>query len=214
MGKEIIQNISELLQQGRAKEVQNLVGKALEEGISPDQILSDGLLSGMSIIGEKFKANEVYVPEVLIASRATNAGMEVLKPYLVDEEVKPLGKVVIGTVQGDLHDIGKNLVKIMFQGAGFTVIDLGIDVPAEKFIEAIKKEEPQIVAMSALLTTTMTEMEKVIEAIKRENLRDSLYIMVGGAPVTDNFAQKIGADAYAPDAATAASIAKEKMLSA
>lgn len=214
MGKEIIQNISELLQQGRAKEVQNLVGKALEEGISPDQILSDGLLSGMSIIGEKFKANEVYVPEVLIASRAMNAGMEVLKPYLVDEEVKPLGKVVIGTVQGDLHDIGKNLVKIMFQGAGFTVIDLGIDVPAEKFIEAIKKEEPQIVAMSALLTTTMTEMEKVIEAIKRENLRDSLYIMVGGAPVTDNFAQKIGADAYAPDAATAASIAKEKMLSA
>ena len=214
MEKEIIQSISEFLQQGRAKEVQNLVSQALAEGISPNQILTDGLLHGMSIIGEKFKVNEVYVPEVLIASRAMNAGMEVLKPYLVDEDVKPLGKVVLGTVQGDLHDIGKNLVKIMLQGAGFTVIDLGIDVPAEKFVEAIKNEQPQIVAMSALLTTTMTQMETVIAAIKRENLRDAVYIMVGGAPVTTQFAEKIGADAYAPDAATAASVAKEKMLRA
>lgn len=214
MENEIILNISEYLQQGRAKEVQNLVSKALEEGICPGQILSDGLLSGMSIIGEKFKVNEVYVPEVLIASRAMNAGMEVLKPHLIETEVKPIGKVIIGTVQGDLHDIGKNLVKIMLQGAGFTVVDLGVDVSVEKFIKAIIEEKPQVVAMSALLTTTMSGMEGIIEAIKRENLRDSLYIMAGGAPVTESFARKIGADAYAPDAATAAGIAKTQMLSA
>lgn len=206
-----LEQISEYLQQGRAKNVQELVSQALTEGIAAGKILSQGLLAGMSVIGEKFKVNEVYVPDVLIASRAMNAGMEVLKPHLMGSDIKPVGKVILGTVEGDLHDIGKNLVKIMFQGAGFEVSDLGVDVSAEKFITAIKTERPQIIAMSALLTTTMINMDKVVKAIVKEGLRDQVLIMAGGAPVTENFTQSIGADLYAPDAASAAQAARERL---
>lgn len=206
-----MEQISEYLQQGRAKNVQELVSQALTEGIAAGKILSQGLLAGMSVIGEKFKVNEVYVPDVLIASRAMNAGMEVLKPHLMGSDIKPVGKVILGTVEGDLHDIGKNLVKIMFQGAGFEVSDLGVDVSAEKFITAIKTERPQIIAMSALLTTTMINMDKVVKAIVKEGLRDQVLIMAGGAPVTENFTQSIGADLYAPDAASAAQAARERL---
>lgn len=208
---EILEQISELLQQGRAKEIQEAVKKALDQGLKPQEIISGGLLAGMSVIGAKFKVNEVYVPDVLIASRAMNAGMETLKPYIVEADMKPIGKVVLGTVEGDLHDIGKNLVKIMFEGAGFEVIDLGIDVPTDRFVAKVKEEKPQILAMSALLTTTMTNMEKVIKAVEKEGLREGLLIMVGGAPVTESFAQSIGADLYAPDAASAAELAKAKV---
>lgn len=207
----ILEQISELLQQGRAKEVQEAVKKALDTGLQPQEIIANGLLAGMSIIGAKFKVNEVYVPDVLIASRAMNAGMETLKPYIVEADIKPIGKIVLGTVEGDLHDIGKNLVKIMFEGAGFQVFDLGIDVPADRFVAKVKEEKPQILAMSALLTTTMTNMEKVIKAVEKEGLRAGLLIMVGGAPVTESFAQSIGADLYAPDAASAAEVAREKV---
>jgi 5-methyltetrahydrofolate--homocysteine methyltransferase len=208
---EILEQISELLQQGRAKEVQEAVKKALDTGLQPQEIIANGLLAGMSIIGAKFKVNEVYVPDVLIASRAMNAGMETLKPYIVEADIKPIGKIVLGTVEGDLHDIGKNLVKIMFEGAGFQVFDLGIDVPADRFVAKVKEEKPQILAMSALLTTTMTNMEKAIKAVEKEGLRAGLLIMVGGAPVTESFAQSIGADLYAPDAASAAEVAREKV---
>lgn len=200
--------ISEMLQQGRAKNVQEMIGKALEEGASPKDILTQGMLAGMAIIGEKFKNNEIYVPDVLIAARAMNAGMDILKPHLIGADIQPVGKIILGTVQGDLHDIGKNLVKIMFQGAGFEVIDMGVDVSAEKFIAKIKEDKPQIIAMSALLTTTMINMEKVIGALKQEGLREQLIVMIGGAPVTESFANSIGADLYAPDAASAAQAAK------
>lgn len=208
----VLEQISEYLQQGKAKNVQELVNQALSEGIGAGEILSQGLLAGMSVIGAKFKVNEVYVPDVLIASRAMNAGMEALKPHLIGSDIKPVGKVILGTVEGDLHDIGKNLVKIMFQGAGFDVVDLGVDISAEKFVAALKAEQPQIIAMSALLTTTMINMEKIIKAIVKEGLRDQVLIMVGGAPVTENFAQSIGADLYAEDAASAAQAARERLL--
>ncbi len=207
----ILEQISELLQQGRAKEIQETVKKALEEGHDPQTIIDEGLLAGMSVIGAKFKVNEVYVPDVLIASRAMNAGMEVLKPYMVEGQMKTIGKVVIGTVEGDLHDIGKNLVRIMFESVGFEVLDLGVDVSTEQFLAKVEEEKPDILAMSALLTTTMTNMEKVIKAVEKKGLRQNLLIMVGGAPVTENFALSIGADLYAPDAASAAELARQKV---
>jgi 5-methyltetrahydrofolate--homocysteine methyltransferase len=207
----VLEQISELLQQGRAKNVQELVEKALREGTGAKDILSQGLLAGMAVIGEKFKNNEVYVPDVLIAARAMNAGMEALKPHLVGVDIQPAGKIILGTVQGDLHDIGKNLVKIMFQGAGFEVIDMGINVSPEQFITKLKEEKPQILAMSALLTTTMVNMEKVIKELEKEGLREQVIVMVGGAPLTDSFARSIGADIYAPDAASAAQAARERM---
>ena len=200
----LLNEISTFLQQGRAKNVKELVQKALDEGVDPKTILNDGLLDGMSIIGEKFKNNEVYVPEVLIAARAMYAGMEVLKPALTETGVESKGKVVLGTVKGDLHDIGKNLVKMMMEGRGLEVVDLGIDVPPEKFIEAAKEHNAQVIACSALLTTTMTEMQNVVEAAKEAGIRDQVTIMVGGAPVTENFCKSIGADIYRPDAASAA----------
>jgi corrinoid protein of di/trimethylamine methyltransferase len=200
----LVQEISQYLQQGRAKNVKELVQKALEEGIDAKTILNEGLLDGMSIIGEKFKNNEVYVPEVLIAARAMYAGMDILKPILTSTGVESIGKVVIGTVKGDLHDIGKNLVKMMMEGRGLEVIDLGVDVPPEKFIDSAKEQNAQIIACSALLTTTMTEMKNVVEAAKEAGIRDKVTIMVGGAPVTDNFCKSIGADIYTPDAASAA----------
>lgn len=200
----LLNEISGYLQQGRAKNVKELVQQAIDEGMDPKAILNEGLLDGMSIIGEKFKNNEVYVPEVLIAARAMYAGMEILKPILTETGVESVGKVVIGTVKGDLHDIGKNLVKMMMEGRGLEVIDLGIDVSPEKFVEAAKENDAQIIACSALLTTTMTEMKNVVEVAKESGIRDQVTIMVGGAPVTDNFCNSIGADIYTADAASAA----------
>ncbi|NLM79969.1 MAG: cobalamin-binding protein [Clostridiales bacterium] len=204
----LLEQISTAVQQGKAKDVVALVQEALDSGTTAQQILDEGLLKGMSIIGVKFKNNEVFVPEVLIAARALNRGTELLKPRLVEEGVEPIGRVVIGTVKGDLHDIGKNLVKMMLEGAGFAVIDLGVDVSEEKFIEAVKEHKPQILALSALLTTTMNNQQTVIEALKAADLRNKVKVMVGGAPVTQSFCDLIGADAYAPDAASAAEVAK------
>lgn len=205
----ILNEISLNLQQGRAKNVKELVQKAIDDGMNAETILEEGLLSGMSIIGEKFKNNEVYVPDVLIAARAMNAGSELLKPLLVSSGVKAKGKVVLGTVKGDLHDIGKNLVRMMMEGKGLEVIDLGIDVPTDKFITAAVENEAQVIACSALLTTTMGEMKNVVEAAKNAGIRDKVAIMIGGAPVNDNFCKSIGADAYEPDAASAADTAAE-----
>ena len=203
-----LNNISEALQSGRAEKVRELVKQALDEDIIPKKILEDGLIKGMSIIGEKFKKNEVYVPEVLIAARAMHAGMDVLRPKLVETGVKNIGKVAIGTVKGDLHDIGKNLVKMMLEGAGFEVVDLGVDVSVDKFVEAVKEHQPNIIGMSALLTTTMVNMPEVIKALDIAGLRDKVKVMVGGAPITQNYANQIGADGYSPDAASAADKAK------
>lgn len=205
----ILNEISQYLQQGRAKNVKELVQKAIDDGMDAKTILEEGLLSGMSIIGAKFKNNEVYVPEVLIAARAMNAGSELLKPLLISSGVKAAGKVVLGTVKGDLHDIGKNLVRMMMEGKGLEVVDIGIDVPAEKFVSAAKESGAQIIACSALLTTTMNEMKNVVEAAKEAGIRDSVTIMIGGAPVTDSFCKSIGADIYTPDAASAADAAAD-----
>jgi corrinoid protein of di/trimethylamine methyltransferase len=203
----ITEEISKFLQQGRANNVKELVAKALEEGISAQEILNEGLLSGMSIIGEKFKNNEVYVPEVLIAARAMNAGMEVLKPMLVSANVKAKGKAVLGTVKGDLHDIGKNLVKIMLEGKGIEVVDLGVNVSAETFVDTAIKEDANIIACSALLTTTMMVMKDVVREAENKGIKGKIKLMVGGAPVTQNFCDSIGADFYASDAASASDVA-------
>ncbi|NLT97017.1 MAG: cobalamin-binding protein [Christensenellaceae bacterium] len=203
----IFEEMSSFLQQGRAPKVKELVSQALENGEDPKRILEEGLLAGMAVIGAKFKNNEVYVPEVLIAARAMNAGMEVLKPALASGNVKAIGKAILGTVKGDLHDIGKNLVKIMLEGKGIEVIDLGTDVPPEKFIQAAIDNDAKIVAASALLTTTMGVMKDVVDKALEMGVRDKVAIMVGGAPVTENFKDSIGADYYAPDAASAADVA-------
>jgi len=200
--------ISEALQRGDAEKVEELVKKALEENLTPKKILEDGLIKGMDIIGIKFKKNEVYVPEVLIAARAMHAGMSILRPKLIETGVKNIGTVAIGTVKGDLHDIGKNLVKMMLEGAGFEVVDLGVDVSAEKYVEAVKEHKPNIIGMSALLTTTMVNMAEVIKALEAAGLRDKVKIMIGGAPITQNYADQIGADGYSPDAASAVDKAK------
>ena len=202
-----LEDISALLQKGRANEVKANVQKAIDEGIPAKSILEDGLMAGMNIIGGKFKRNEVYVPEVLIAARAMNAGLEPLKPLLASSGVKARGIVVIGTVKGDLHDIGKNLVKMMMEGKGLEVHDLGVDVASDKFVAAAKEHKADIVCCSALLTTTMNEMKGVVEAFRGSGIRDKLTIMVGGAPVTDSFCKSIGADLYSADAASAAEAA-------
>ncbi|GAG54955.1 unnamed protein product, partial [marine sediment metagenome] len=198
-----LNNVSEALQRGNAEKVGELVKQALEENLLPKDILENGLIKGMDIIGAKFKKNEVYVPEVLIAARAMHAGMSILRPKLAETGVKNIGTIVIGTVKGDLHDIGKNLVKMMLEGAGFEVIDLGIDVSSDKFVEAVKEHKPNIIAMSALLTTTMVNMPEVIKALEAAGLRDKVKIMIGGAPITQNYADQIGADGCSPDAASA-----------
>ena len=201
---QILEEISAALQQGKLKVVTELVTKAMGDGISAKDILEGGLLAGMGVIGEKFKNNEVYVPEVLIAARAMNGGAALLKSALAEEGVESSGTVVLGTVKGDLHDIGKNLVKMMMEGKGLKVVDMGVDVPADKFIETAKAENAHIVACSALLTTTMSEMKNVVEAANIAGIRDKLKIMIGGAPITQEFCKSIGADLYAPDAASAA----------
>lgn len=209
---EVLQTISEVLQKGNAKLVGEKTQEALDQGLSPAEILNDGLLAGMAVIGKKFKNNEVYVPEVLIAARAMHAGLNVLQPKLVESGTKPVGTVVLGTVKGDVHDIGKNLVGMMMVGAGLEVIDIGIDVSKEKFIEAIQTHKPKILALSALLTTTMPELKTVIDAVTKAGLRDQVKIMVGGAPVNAEFAKEIGADGYSPDAGSAAEMAKQFAL--
>ena len=205
----IIQEISENLQKGKAKVVKELVQKAIDEGASIELILNEGLLQGMTIIGEKFKNNEVYVPEVLVAARAMNAGTQLLKPLLLERGITANGKVCIGTVQGDLHDIGKNLVKMMLEGKGLEVVDLGTDVSPETFVQTAIDEGCQVICCSALLTTTMGVMEEVVKTAERMGVRDKVSIMVGGAPVNEDFCKKIGADAYTVDAASAAEVAVE-----
>ena len=202
--------LAENLINGKANEVKELTQKALDEGVSPGEVLNGGLIKGMNVVGERFKNNEFYVPEVLIAARAMHAGMDILKPKLAESGVKPVGRVLLGTVKGDLHDIGKNLVAMMLEGAGFEVVDLGIDVSPEKFVEAVK-EGGDVVAMSALLTTTMTAMKTTLEALEEAGVRDKIKALIGGAPVTQNYADEIGADGYARDAASAADKAKELM---
>jgi len=196
------------ISQGKMEDVKKLTQGALDSGQKAEDILKEGLLPAMEQIGVKFKNNEIYIPEVLIAARAMRAGMGILKPILSRSNAHQAAKVIIGTVKGDLHDIGKNLVAMMLEGGGFEVIDLGIDVPADKFVEAIKKHQPQVVGMSALLTTTMREMKGILEAIQEAGLRKQVKAMIGGAPVTDRYAKEIGADGYAPDAATAVDIVK------
>ena len=204
----VLSDIAELVQKGKAQEVSDLVLKALDEGIGAQQILDDGLLKGMGELGVKFKNNEVFVPEVLIAARALNKGTDTLKEKLVDLDVKSVGKVVLATVAGDLHDIGKNLVKLMLEGSGFEVIDLGTDVPADKIVAAVNEYNPDVIALSALLTTTMSAQADVIKALEASGDRDKVKVIVGGAPITDAFAKEIGADGYSEDASGAAEIAK------
>ena len=200
----ILTDISENLQKGKAKIVKELVQQAIDQGIPVQQILDEGLLAGMSVIGEKFKNNEVFVPEVLVAARAMNMGAALLKPLMKEAGVEAVGKVCIGTVKGDLHDIGKNLVKMMLEGKGLEVIDLGTDVSPETFVKTAQEENCQIICCSALLTTTMGVMGEVVKAVTDAGLRDKVKIMIGGAPVTEAFCRQIGADAYTPDAASAA----------
>jgi len=205
----VLQEISEALQRGKANDVKELVQTELDSGSTAKVILEEGLMAGMNIVGRKFKANEIYVPEVLIAARAMAAGTEVLKPLLISEDVQPRGTIVLGTVKGDLHDIGKNLVKMMMEGKGFKVVDLGTDVVADRFVTAATENKADIIACSALLTTTMTEMKTIVAAADSAGVRDSVKIMVGGAPVTQQYCDSIGADAYAADAASAADRAVE-----
>lgn len=204
----LVQEISEFVQKGRAKNVKALVQQALDEGIDAKVILNDGLLNGMMVTGGKFKRNEVFVPEVLVAARAMNTGLVVLESELIKIGNEPVGKVVIGTVKGDLHDIGKNLVAMMLKGAGMEVIDLDVDVEPERFIAKAEEVGADIIAMSALLTTTMQNMKETIDLLEEKGLREKYIVMVGGAPVNENFAAKIGADYYTLDAATAADVAK------
>ena len=200
--------ISALLQKGRPRELSALVQEELADGTAANDILTKALIPGMSAVGERFKKNEIFVPEVLITARAMNAALNILKPVLAQAGVEPIGKAVICTVKGDLHDIGKNLVKMMIEGTGISVIDLGIDCPPERVVEAVREYKPDIVCLSALLTTTMVNQKATIDALKEAGLRDQVKVMVGGAPVTQAFADEIGADAYTPDAATAAEVAR------
>lgn len=205
----IIEEISAFLQKGRAKNVKTLVQQALDEGMDPKVILNDGLLAGMMEVGIKFKNEEVFVPDVLVAARAMNMGIAILEPKLVEMGNEPVGKAVIGTVKGDLHDIGKNLVNMMLKGAGFEVYDLGVDVDAKVFVDKAEEVGATIICQSALLTTTMPNMVNVINELKERGLRDKYTVMIGGAPVTAKFAEEIGADYYTEDATSAAEMAKQ-----
>ena len=204
--------ISEAIQKGKAKIVKELVQRAVDDGLSSEAILNEGMLNAMDIVGEKFKNGEAYVPEMLVAARAMNAGMEILKPHLAEAGVESIGKVVIGTVKGDLHDIGKNLVKLMLEGKGIEVLDLGVDVAAEDFVKAHEEHGINLIACSALLTTTMGEMKRVVDLFAEKGLREKVTIMVGGAPITDSYCKSIGADFYSADAASAADMAKKVLL--
>ena len=205
----ILNDISENLQKGKAKIVEALCKQAIDEGVTAKVILEEGLMPGMDIIGEQFKNNEVFVPEVLVAARAMNKGVAVIKPYLMAGDVQAKGKACIGTVKGDLHDIGKNLVKLMLEGKGIDVIDLGTDVAPETFVQTAKEQGCQLICLSALLTTTMTTMADVVKAAEAAGIRDQVKILIGGAPITQNFCDEIGADVYTADATSAAEAAVE-----
>lgn len=204
-----IQEVAELVEKGRAKKVAAAVQAALDEGCKPDEILNQGMIGAMDIVGEKFKNNEIFVPEMLIAAKAMKNGVEVLKPYLGAGQSGAMGKLIIATVAGDLHDIGKNLVAMMIESAGFEVIDLGVDVSNEAIVESYRKNpDTKIIALSALLTTTMPALRSAVEAINQSDFREKVKVMVGGAPITQEFADEIGADGYSEDAASAATLAK------
>ena len=204
----ILDDLRQSVIDGEMNVTQELVQKTLADKMSPEQILKEGLISAMAEVGRKFEGGEFFVPEMLISARAMKSGLALLRPHLIAANVQSVGKVVIGTVQGDLHDIGKNLVRMMLEGAGFEIIDLGTDVKPDTFVAAVQEHQPQLLGMSALLTTTMLGMKATIEALEEAGLRDAVKIMVGGAPVTAAFAEQIGADAYAPDAATAVDVAR------
>lgn len=207
----LINDLQQSVIDGDMKRTQELVRRTLADNVPPEQILKDGLISAMEEVGRRFECNEFYVPEMLVSARAMKSGLELLRPHLIAANIKALGKVVVGTVQGDLHDIGKNLVGMMLEGAGLEVVDLGTDVSADKFKNAVKEHRPDLVACSALITTTMPRMKEVIQSLQNAGLRNRVKIMIGGAPVTGKYAADIGADGYAPDAASAATLAKELM---
>ncbi|MGQ9599672.1 MAG: corrinoid protein [Anaerolineae bacterium] len=204
----LLEQLADKLYEGNARAVAEFTQRALDEGLPPVEVLNRGLIMGMDRVGADFREGILFVPEVLVAARAMHAGMEILRPLLVASDVPTAGKVVIGTVSGDLHDIGKNLVSMMLEGGGFEVVDLGIDVPPERFVEAVRNERPDLVGMSALLTTTMTSMKDTIDALCEAGLRDRVKVIIGGAPVTDAYAKQIGADGYADDAAGAVVVAR------
>ena len=206
---DMVQRIAKKLYHGDIEAVAELVQDALDAGMAPREVLSDALLAGMDEVGRDFKAGVLFVPEVMFSARAMKAGMAVLRPLLAESDIASSGKCVLGTVKGDLHDIGKNLVTMMLDGGGFEAIDLGIDLDPSTFVDAVREHKPDLVGMSALLTTTMVQMKATIEALEEAGLRDSVKIMIGGAPVTAAFAEQIGADAYAADAATAVDMARE-----
>jgi len=205
----VLQQISESLQKGEDAKVAELTQQAIDGGLSATEILNDGLLAGMDVVGQRFGANEIFLPEVLLSARAMNAGMDLIKPLLVADDVPSLGKVVIGTIKGDLHDIGKNLVGIMLRGAGYEVIDLGADVAADKFVDTAEAEGAQVIGLSALLTTTMSGMKDVVEMVKAKGLEGKVKVIVGGAPLSQAFADDIGADGYGYDASNAVDIVKD-----
>jgi 5-methyltetrahydrofolate--homocysteine methyltransferase len=208
----ILSDLRQSVIDGDMNRTQALVAKAIAENIPAEQILKEGLISAMAEVGRMFEAGEFFVPEMLIAARAMKSGLTLLRPHLIAANVQAVGKVIIGTVQGDLHDIGKNLVGMMLEGAGFEVIDLGVDVPPEKYVQAVREHHPDLVACSALLTTTMLRMKDIILSLDEAGLRGQVTVMVGGAPVTESYARDIGADLYAPDAASASNRAKELIL--
>ncbi len=204
-----LQALADSVIAGKRDDVAQLTQTAVDEGVSAEDIINEGLIAGMAVVGEKFKNNEFYVPEVLIAARAMHAGMDIIKPLLVESGIEPKGTVAIGTVKGDLHDIGKNLVAMMFEGGGYEVVDLEVDVPPEKYVEAVQSSGVDVIALSALLTTTMPAMKDTIDALVEAGVRDSVKVLIGGAPVTQNYADEIGADGYATDAASAVDKATE-----
>ena len=205
---EYLQNIYDGIVSGKKPIVLESLGAALAAGIPVNTIINEAMIAAMSEVGRRFESGEYFIPEMLVAARAMQAGMNEVKPYLTEAAIETSGKVVIGTVNGDLHDIGKNLVSVMLEGAGFEIIDLGLDVSPQDFVEAVHEHHPDIVAMSALLTTTMTNLKVVIEALKEAGLRDQVKVLVGGAPITARYAEEVGADAYAPDASRAVGVAK------
>ncbi|MBU4482666.1 MAG: corrinoid protein [Actinobacteria bacterium] len=203
------QDLADSIIKGDNVKSKEIARKLVDEGVPAGEILNDGLMPGMDVVGKKFKANEFYIPEVLIAARAMHAAMDIIKPLLSESGADTKGKIIIGTVQGDLHDIGKNLVGMMLEGGGYTVIDLGVDIPSEKFVEEIKKNGVKLIGLSALLTTTMTGMKIVIDTLKADQETAGVKVMVGGAPLTQEYADSIGAAGYAPDAASAVDLAND-----
>lgn len=207
----ILEDLAAEVIKGEAGVVKNLTEEALSQNISAEEVLNSGLVAGMNVIGEQFKSNEIFIPEVLVAARAMKAGMQIIRPLLAEANVEPLGKIIIGTVGGDLHDIGKNIVAMLLEGAGFEVVDLGADVTKEKFLEFAEKENPDVLGMSALLTTTMVFMKDMVQSLEESGLKDKIKVIVGGAPITQSYADEIRADGYAPDAASAVDLVKSVM---